>query len=472
MSLTQYKRKRDFKATPEPAPKAERRHKLPLFVVQEHHASTHHFDFRLEADGVLKSWAVPKGPSTSPADKRLAIEVEDHPISYATFSGDISAGHYGAGHVEVWDHGTYEPEPPVTYKTVTAALKKGRLTFTLNGKKLQGAFSLIRTPRPARQPQWLLIKRTDQYAQESAAPEKSSRRSLRSKSSATKVLKTLPRSQVISLTHPDKVLYPEIGLTKQDVADYYRRVADVILPYLKNRPVTVERFPAGVGEKSPRFWQKNLPKEAPGWIPRISLPSEEGKPVSYALINDVNTLIYFVNQNALSFHIYMSRVGSLEKPDFVLFDLDPDDRPFKDLVRVAKTLNQILDGKGYLKTSGKRGLHVMAPWDKEAGYDAAREWAVQIAKELIDQMPSAATMERSKAKRDGRIYVDVMQNALGHHFVAPYSLRATESASASTPLEWGELKTTTNPSRYTAKTIPKRIATTGDPMSKLLDAIG
>ena len=161
MSLHDYARKRDFGATPEPQGATRRRgsKRQPIFVVQLHHASRRHYDFRLEADGVLKSWAVPKGPSLRAGDKRLAVEVEDHPLDYAGFEGDIPQGHYGAGHVDIFDQGTWttDDEP-------LAAIARGSLDFELHGDKLKGAWKLVRTGKPARQPQWLLIKRSDNHA--------------------------------------------------------------------------------------------------------------------------------------------------------------------------------------------------------------------------------------------------------------------------------------------------------------------
>ncbi len=168
MSLHDYARKRDFGATPEPQGATRRRgsKRQPIFVVQLHHASRRHYDFRLEADGVLKSWAVPKGPSLRAGDKRLAVEVEDHPLDYAGFEGDIPEGHYGAGHVDIFDHGTWttDDEP-------LAAIARGSLDFELHGDKLKGAWKLVRTGKPARQPQWLLIKRSDDHAADGEADD-------------------------------------------------------------------------------------------------------------------------------------------------------------------------------------------------------------------------------------------------------------------------------------------------------------
>jgi bifunctional non-homologous end joining protein LigD len=163
-SLTDYKKKRRFDKTPEPSPERKRTKTGRLFVVQKHRATQLHYDFRLEVEGVLKSWAVPKGPSLDPAVKRLAMQVEDHPVDYAKFEGVIPEGEYGGGTVMVWDYGTYEPE---NSDNVGDALRKGELKFSLNGKKLKGSWVLVRT----RERQWLLMKHRDYYTTEEDVTE-------------------------------------------------------------------------------------------------------------------------------------------------------------------------------------------------------------------------------------------------------------------------------------------------------------
>jgi bifunctional non-homologous end joining protein LigD len=164
MALTEYKKKRKFDKTPEPGPKEKRTRTGRMFVVQKHRATQLHYDFRLEADGVLKSWAVPKGPSLDPSVRRLAMQVEDHPVDYAKFEGVIPVGEYGGGTVMVWDYGTYKPEET---DDVSTALRKGELKFSLNGKKLKGSWVLVRT----RDRQWLLIKHRDYYTTEEEVTE-------------------------------------------------------------------------------------------------------------------------------------------------------------------------------------------------------------------------------------------------------------------------------------------------------------
>jgi bifunctional non-homologous end joining protein LigD len=319
--------------------------------VQEHHASRLHYDFRLEAEGVLKSWAVPKGPSTDPAQKRLAVQVEDHPMDYATFTGTIPDGQYGAGTVTIWDQGTYDNllgDKPVP-QTVPEGIAAGHLEFALHGKKLQGQFALIRMHGTGRgKAQWLLIKMQDAFARPEAqagvnvrehgsanAAKAHARTSARTPARARRLSE--PPENRLTYTHTEKLLYPEDGISKGDVLEFYRRIAPRLLPYLRDRPATLERLPEGLnGSDTPHFWQKRTPDSSPEWIERIALPSERGEAVHYVLVNDEPTLLFLVNQGTLTFHVGCSRLADLDRPDFVLFDLDPGQASFTDAVTVAK----------------------------------------------------------------------------------------------------------------------------------------
>ena len=171
-------------------------------------------------------------------------------------------------------------------------------------------------------------------------------------------------------------MYPEAGVTKGDVLDLYRRIATRLLPYLRDRPATLERLPEGLeGADAPHFWQKHTPDYYPVWIERVVLPSEAGTEVPYVLVNNVDTLLYLVNQGTLTFHVGFSRLANLDQPDFVLFDLDPGQASFAATVAVAKALHMLLQAEGrkaFVKTSGKTGLHVFTPWERQAEYDQAR----------------------------------------------------------------------------------------------------
>jgi bifunctional non-homologous end joining protein LigD len=270
-----------------------------------------------------------------------------------------------------------------------------------------------------------------------------------------------PAARHVEFSNVDKVMFPEAGVTKGELIQFYLEVADKLIPHLRDRPVTLERLPDGVAEGKPRFWQKNTPDYYPSWIPRVELPSGEGKRVHYVLVNDAETLAYLVNQGTITFHPYLSRVSDLDRPDFVLFDLDPSAATFKDVVRVARTLHEVL-GKAavesFPKTSGKSGLHVMVPWDQPGDFDAARAWAMKTAGEVVKALPEVATTERLKAKRGSRVYVDVIQNGPGKHAVPPYVVRATPGATVSTPLEWKEVTAKLDPKRFDVRTAPRRFA--------------
>ena len=380
MSLDSYRKKRRFEITSEPRPRAAKPHRRPIFVVQEHHASRLHYDFRLEADGVLKSWALPKEPTLDPAVKRLAVQVEDHPLAYAKFRGEIPAGQYGAGTVEIWDKGTYESvlAKKGAAQSLSQDIEAGHLEIILHGQKLKGGFALIRMRGRRDKPHWLLIKMKDAEArptspgsepvQAQPAGHGARRRSKSSQAPATPARPTRPRPEAVRFSHEEKILFPEAGITKGDVLRFYERIAEHLLPHLRDRPATLERLPEGLtSEAAPHFWQKNTPGYYPRWIPRIELPSGVGKPIHYVLVNDLETLLFLVNQGTLTFHTWLSRVRSLDRPDFVLFDLDPGPSSWADLVTVAQRLHATLEAADVLscvKTSGKSGLHVMAAWGR------------------------------------------------------------------------------------------------------------
>jgi bifunctional non-homologous end joining protein LigD len=264
-------------------------------------------------------------------------------------------------------------------------------------------------------------------------------------------------------------MFPEPGYTKGDVLGYYERVAPYLLPYLWGRPITIERIPEGLD--GPHFWQKNTPADYPKWIPRVSLPTEQGKDVEYVLVNDLPTLLYLVNQGAVTFHSYLSTVDHLDRPDYVVFDLDRGESVFADVVTTARQIHLLLDAlqvPAYPKTSGKSGVHVLARWRGAGGYERARMWAMDIA-EHAAAMSEIATTQRPKVKRGGRVYIDVIQNALGHHVVPPYVLRVTAEATVSMPLNWRDLKLTLDPRQFNLRSVLERVERGWrDPMGRVL----
>jgi len=268
----------------------------------------------------------------------------------------------------------------------------------------------------------------------------------------------------------DRVVFPEAKLTKGDVLEYYAKVADVLLPHLRDRPITLERLPEGLGGQ--HFWQKNTPAYYPKWIPRVKLPTEKGTSVQYTLVNDLRTLLYLVNQNTITFHTWFSRMKKPDTPDFVLFDIDPHQSTFPNALKVAKKLHEILDGEGlesFVKTSGKSGLHVLIPWGAKRGdFEKARGYAAGIAQRVADALPKIATTERSISARGQRVYVDAMQNAKGKHAVPPYVLRVTPAATVSMPLKWSELTPKLTPKKFDMRTALKLFARSkSDPLKVL-----
>lgn len=274
-----------------------------------------------------------------------------------------------------------------------------------------------------------------------------------------------------TFTHTDKPYWPEDGYTKGDMLHYYERVAKYILPYLKDRPVALNRFPEGV--TGIHFFQKNIEEKLPTFVTTTTLRAKTtGKGVRYALINNLDTLLYFANHGAIEFHPWNSHKGSLSKPDFLIFDLDPGEKAkFGDVVKVAQDLHKILESKkikSFPKTSGKRGLHVYVPLDSRYSYKAVREFARTIAEEVVAKIPDLASLEHWPAKRKNKVYVDVLRNAVGQTAVAPYSLRPISGAPVSTPLAWGEVTQRLDPKKFTIRTVFKRLEQKGDPWRGVL----
>jgi bifunctional non-homologous end joining protein LigD len=475
MGLETYHQKRDFRRTPEPKGKVSKsnRHR---FVVQEHHASMLHFDFRLEMGGVLKSWSVRKGPSLDPADKRLAVTTEDHPVEYLKFEGHIPEGNYGAGEHMIWDEGRYEL---LAGEDEEKQFEGGRLKFRLDGRKLRGEFNLVRFG--GRDKQWLLIKGKDEFAEpgwkldllvkddqwesetRGKPPQKSTRPSKpgvkKTKSTKGSIEKAIPargalKAQdlkgdvfakvgggVVHLTNLDKVYWPDSGITKGDLLRYYFEVGKYILPYLKDRPLIMKRYPNGIAGS---FFHQHDVNEAPDYVRTVALHVEEGHDVDYIVGDDLATLLYMANLGAIERHPWHSRVRNIDHPDWFVFDLDPQGVEWAEICDVALSCREILSGLGlesYAKTSGSRGIHVYVPIKPVYSYEEVAEFALNVARIVERENEDVATLERSLKKRKrARIYLDHMQNARGKSVVAPYSVRPKPGATVSAPLEWSEVE--------------------------------
>ncbi len=672
MSLKDYHQKRNFLKTKEPKGKVKKTKKGPLkFVVQMHRASRLHYDFRLEVDGVLKSWAVPKGPTLDPSQQHLAVFVEDHPLEYGDFEGIIPSGNYGAGTVMVWDTGTYIERNSKNREESEAAILKGlqkrHITFILDGKKLKGEFALVGLKGEDGKA-WLLIKKRDEFAtrvpvenqdrsvksgrnlQEiaSEAPERKeiwiaqqkgdpnrkkvplipprsiasqvdlplqsekmprknkpmlatpwsepfeqkgwiyeieygghrgiaevekggvhlySRQFLPYEKKYPDIVEALRNSKVNAvldgeifeekfwvrdllhlngvsfrdlplierkkrlrdlplfnstvlyleheskcstalakaknlglksvlardayslyqagttkkwlripvegklevqaprLTHLKKILWPVEKISKGDLIEYYRKVAPVLVPLLKDYPQSMHRHPDGIA--APGFFHKDLQEHYPKYVQTERIYSASvGKSINYLLCQNENTLLYMVNLGCIEINPWLSRIGSLDRPDAVVIDLDPDEtNAFSQVVEVAIEIHKILERVGaphLCKTSGSTGIHFYIPTGAQYDYPIARKFAESVCQVILSLFPKWTSLDRNPSKRRGRIYLDCYQNAQGQTVVAPYSVRPKPGAPVSTPLQWKELNFKLDPHDFTIFNVPKRIEKLGD----------
>lgn len=643
--LDEYRKKRDFGITPEPVPAAPTPRRGTTFVVHRHEAQNLHYDLRLEHGGVLCSWAVPRGFSYDPAEKRLAVRTEDHPMEYEHFSGRIPKGQYGAGTMTIWDRGTFML---VKARDWEDAIAHGELKVQLAGRRLRGEWHLVKTQQGKNT--WLLFKSRDLYAgapRDSAlgidldnAPEAVLPADIDAMRCATEhapfddaawvfemefagrrcfadkdrdhvalrggitvppavqagllalrcerarldgvlvalddrgrpsrgeldralaaggagvsfyafdllawedfdlrplplldrkaALRTLvpPHPGVLYVDHvagnggallqaiadrglpaaigkrgasryasgpsPDwrripvgahdavapaaapppsaamrsrptnlgKVYWPAEGYTKGDLLAYYQAIAPVLLPHLRDRPVHLNRFPDGIDGKS--FYQREAKEGTPDWL-RTVMIDHDGAPVPHHVIDDVETLLYVVNLGSIDLHPWLSRVGSLDSPDFAVLDLDPKTAPFAHVVRIARAAGKLLRGIGLrplLKTSGKFGMHVFVPLRPGYTYDHSRMFCEAVARVLARDLAEIATIERSPDRRDGKVYLDFLQNRRSQTIVPPYSARPVRGASVSTPLAWDELEAADlSPRNFTIANMPARVRELGD----------
>jgi bifunctional non-homologous end joining protein LigD len=271
----------------------------------------------------------------------------------------------------------------------------------------------------------------------------------------------------LRLSNLDKPFWPDEGITKGDLVSYYRDVADVLVPHLKGRPFTMKRYPDGWRGK--HFFQKQSPSHMPAWIKRVPLPAStregEQKVIDYALVDDELALLWMVNMGCIDMHVWSSRVDRPERPDWVMFDLDPsEDADFGDVVTVARLVRdtlELLELEGFPKTSGSRGMHVLVPVARRHTFGEAREFASIVAGALARAHPGLVTTEWARAKRRG-VLVDANQNRPGATNASVYSVRPREGAHVSTPLRWDEVHEGLDPAAFTMDAVLDRVARDGD----------
>ncbi len=273
----------------------------------------------------------------------------------------------------------------------------------------------------------------------------------------------------VTVSNRAKVFWPDEGLTKGDLCDYYAAIADAILPYLADRPVILVRYPDGIAGKS--FYQWNVPAGMPPWVRTMSLVDEEDQPKRGFLVDDASTLLYIANLACIPLHILACRVPDLSQADFFTIDFDVKQSELRHAITLARTLRELLDAiglPGFPKTSGQSGLHVLVPLGKGQTFATACALADLLGKLLVERHPDIATMERIVKRRGPKVYVDTGQTGPTRAIVAPYSVRAVAGARVSTPLSWDEVSPKLDPARFTMKTVPARLAKLGDPMRDLL----
>lgn len=279
--------------------------------------------------------------------------------------------------------------------------------------------------------------------------------------------------RTVELSNTAKVLFPGDGITKGDLVQYYRAVAGEMLPMLRDRPVSMTRFPDGIASEG--IVQKNVPAYFPDWITRARIRKEGGS-LHQVVCDKPATIVYLANQACIELHTFLSRLDRIREPDQLIFDLDPpDDRRFGDVRTCALRLRELLTGElglpAFVKTTGGKGLHVHVPLNARQDFDIVREFARQAAELLAARNPDLVTTEQRKDKRGPRIYADIMRNAYAQLAVAPYSVRARPGAPVATPLSWDELDDEVlRPGQFTLRTVPGRIreaGRAGDPWAEL-----
>ncbi|MGH2723725.1 MAG: non-homologous end-joining DNA ligase [Actinomycetota bacterium] len=245
--------------------------------------------------------------------------------------------------------------------------------------------------------------------------------------------------RTIEISRPDKVLFPGDGITKADVVDHYLRVAPAMLPHLRDRPVNMQRFPEGI--EAGGFYEKKVPRHFPDWVPRVRVSLGDGGSQEQVMAQDAATLAYLANQACLIPHVWLSRKDRLDHPDQMIFDLDPSTDDFEPVRDGALALREILEGIGlvpFVKTSGSKGLHVHVPLDRRVPFDEVRAFARRVAAAAAARDPDRLTTEQRKAKRRGRVFIDILRNGYGQTAVPPFAVRALPGAPVAVPVGWEE----------------------------------
>jgi bifunctional non-homologous end joining protein LigD len=484
--------------------------------VQRHRARRLHYDLRFEIDGVLVSWAVPRGPTLDASVKRTAVHVEDHPIEYFDFEGVIPAGEYGGGDVIVWDQGTWEPHDT---DDPAAAVAAGELHADVAGRKLRGRLILVRRGRGSNErDQWLLLHKRDEFAvtgwdpedypasvlsgltndEVKAHPRRMWRGDLPPSRASVVVgapdeptpaeldeLEALGAGGTwevfgrrLKVTNLDKVMFPGRGgeppVTKREFIAYTARIAPVVLPYLEGRALNMHRFPGGA--EAGGFWHKQLPDHAPDWVPRWENPeAEHGKTTTYLVADEPAALVWAANFGALEWHAWTSRTDQPDLPSYALIDIDAGSATTWDdvlvLARLHRTALEHLGVRAGIKVTGHTGIQIWVPVVRGPGFAATRAWVEQLSKAIGAIVPELVSWQWDVSRRGGLARLDYTQNVRNKTLVAPYSPRPAPGAPVSAPIDWDELDDQSlRPDGITIGAVPARLAERGDPFRAVLGA--
>ena len=272
------------------------------------------------------------------------------------------------------------------------------------------------------------------------------------------------------ITHPDKVLFPDDGITKGELAAYYETIAPLLLPYLRGRPITMERYPSGIGAKG--FFHKNVARGFPAWLERVEVPKKGGT-VHHPLVSDVRSLLWLANQNSITPHAWTSRVPDLRHPDLCVFDLDPAIEDAEALIAAALAVRDLLhelDLQSWVKTSGSKGFHIVVPLEAGTSFREVARFSDRVGALLVKRHPDRLTQEFSKSDRQGRILIDTGRNAYSATFAAAYAVRPRTGAPISAPVSWEEVESgAVGPATFTLRTMERRVAEVGDLWTALLE---
>ena len=380
-----------------------------------------------------------------------------------TYAGRVGTGFSSSLLEELGKH--LRGLPPATPPAGAEAAGSGRHRWVAPGLVAEVRYKEITAAGVLRHPSFLRL-REDKPPEDCLPPDAGRRLAEPAPTVAAEP------ERVVHFTNLDKPFWPEDGYVKGDLVDYYRAIAPWILPYLSDRPLVLTRFPDGIHGKS--FFQKNAPDFAPSWIRRIRLYSEGSeRDLDHFVADDLESLLYVANSGSIPLHIWQSRVADISRPDFCVLDLDPKGAPFTDVVRIALFLRELCDGIGlptFVKTSGSTGLHVLIPLGRQVTYEQSRNLGQLLALIAVRELDGIATVARRPSRREGKVYVDFLQNGHGRLIVAPFCVRPLPGAPVSAPLAWAEVDARLSIADYTIRTVPDRMARREDPMRGVLQA--